>query len=325
MFKFKIVIFFLCSLFGIINSTKLIESDLLLYEYDFNRSEGLNLFEYLILVKKDFLYYLLNFVFSNHISNSFKLFLFFVTFISYVIYFLTLLNFSFDSSKVMVEKYTLILIGMFMPLLFSLSGHLIRQFLAISIALMALSVYEKRNFSSLMLLIISILIHSSCALFILYFVFRIKNSIFKWVIFFLGLLFFLLFRDLFDNIPGFTRLNSIEIGANLQPLGLNVITFVIVNFSFVLILFFRRKVHPSFSPLFKVFSLLCMLVLYFRVENNHEVATRLLPFIYFIWPLVLFFFLKQFKEKRILFYLSIFFNICIFSYSLFSGTWTYFV
>ena len=227
------VIFILCIILSLINYTKSIDGDLVLYLTQFNMADKYSYFEYLIFSFKDPVYYSFKYFFYNFVNSDFSLFLFSTTFISYWFLLKGVLNFASRFSIKIIDTLLIILLTAFFPQVFSFSAHLIRQFLAISIGFYALSeFYSKNHKKSIFLLLLSILVHSSNLIFVLFFLyeFKVKKLIFYVIIFSVitGFLFSSKFMFIFN---GFNRINNLTTGgAILKPVSFLVVFLVSVFF-----------------------------------------------------------------------------------------------
>ena len=129
----NLLIIFLALSLSFINMTKVPENDLQFHAYQYLFVENRSLFEYLVIIKKEPIGYIFNFL-IYHISNgSIKIWIFVFTFSSYLLFFSALKLFF----QKITAPYHLLVFGLilaaFFPQLFSLSAHLIRQFIASSI------------------------------------------------------------------------------------------------------------------------------------------------------------------------------------------------
>lgn len=135
---FKIFIFLISTFLGLINSTKIPESDLLSYINLFKDIPNYSFFEYIFLKGKEPIYFSLNYLLYYLTNGNTNIYLILSTIISYSFFLLALFKFHkhINSSNSLIVFS--ILTAAFLPQLFSLSAHLNRQFLATSIFLYAL-------------------------------------------------------------------------------------------------------------------------------------------------------------------------------------------
>lgn len=136
---------------AVINSTKFLESDLLRYANDYNFGDFS--FEN---IEKEPLYFLLKFLFTEF-NIDFQHFVFFT---SFFFYFLIFKCIEIICKKKFTLANSLILMVCFMPEVFSLSAHLIRQMMSISLFIYGITTSKKKY------MFLSIFLHSSSLLFI---------------------------------------------------------------------------------------------------------------------------------------------------------------
>lgn len=325
-YGFNFLLIITCSLLGLINSKKIIESDLILYSNQFELSQEYSFFEYLVINFKDPLYYSTNYLFYHFISNDFSFFIFFLTFVSY--YFLLKATYIFSNGIGLKNNFAIfavILCALF-PQLFSFSGHLLRQFLSISIGyyFISLFLFVKSSKYYAVILILSSLIHSSNLIFVPFLFFKSNiKSLFKYSIF-ISPLVFLIYSLLNSNSPlinGFRRLQNITKGAELEPLSQSLIMLIIVMFFLNFIN--NYKIERSINKIIFDRIFFFLIFLFFIFINNTEISSRLLPNIYFFWPIILSFFFKKIKFNSYGLLLSVIFILGIFIYNLNFGVWTY--
>ncbi len=117
---------------GLINTTKKYESDLLTYFNEFQLAADLSFFEYLSSLGKDSFFYGAMYFF--HWVASFELFVFFFTFFSYY-FLLKAVRLFYEKIANNTDAFFAVLFAVLFFEIFSLSAHLVRQFLAFSILL----------------------------------------------------------------------------------------------------------------------------------------------------------------------------------------------
>jgi hypothetical protein len=159
------VFFALLALFlGFLNMTKIPENDLAAHAITYLESREYSFIGYLLYIGKEYVFYSLSYCFYYLTNGSIKLWVLTITFASYYIFFLAVYDFfkKFNASNSVV--LFAIMITAFFPQLFSLSAHLIRQFLAASILVYFLVqkvIYERNCWY---LPIVGVFIHSSTLL-----------------------------------------------------------------------------------------------------------------------------------------------------------------
>jgi EpsG family len=151
---------------GLINATKYPDSDLINYLDWFASARELPLNTFLLTNSREPLYFLGLYGIANLPYSSNQLFVFLSTLISYLIFLFAVIRTGVHlkiRGKVIIAYISLLL---FFAPLFSLSAHLMRQFLAASIVTLFLSEYIASGKRRWGILLTAILIHYSAAVFI---------------------------------------------------------------------------------------------------------------------------------------------------------------
>ena len=150
---------------GLINVTKELTSDLQTYAYYFEFSSDISITEFLTLMGKEPIFFSVMHFFSAGLSSDFKLFVFALTATSYFFIFSaiqTYIRHNFADSRHAIVP---IILTAFFFELFSLSGHLIRQFLAGALVFWGLLSIQKPS-RKFFIMCIAGFIHSSALFFI---------------------------------------------------------------------------------------------------------------------------------------------------------------
>lgn len=325
----RLVIFLLSFLLGIINAGKVIESDLILYSKQFELASNTSVVEYLILNFKDPVYYFLNYVINNFVSDNFQIFIFLFSVISYS--FLLSATHLFCKAMGLSSSQAIIpiLITALSPQIFSFSAHLLRQFLAVSIGFYATAKYlfSSQKKVPILLLFVSILAHSSNLVFISFFLIDLDfKKIMVWGLFSIPIIVavYVFMNSGSVLVNGFLRINNLEAGAQLEPVGFIVFVFVglFAVFNFVLNRYLTNCLTEK--VLFdKMFWIISGLFFFFALSNNTEISNRLLPILYFFIPIIISLFVKELKISFTSRVCIIGCFILLFCYNLFYGTWSY--
>lgn len=156
----------LALLLGLINTTKIPASDMQDYVQWFYDAQGSNFWEYIWLEGKEPLYHAVVYMLSNVFLGNKNAFVISLTFISY---FLVLYSLVYLGKKIQLNQK--IMIGIivttaFFPQLFSISMHVIRQFLAGSILTYFFAILICVGKKKWSLLLIATLIHTSALIFV---------------------------------------------------------------------------------------------------------------------------------------------------------------
>jgi hypothetical protein len=170
--KFIVLFILLASFLSLINSTKTPESDLLAYQELYLSSVDKNFIEYFHYIKdvnylKEPIFPILNFLISLFIGDKFNLYLYLLSFSIYYI--------QFKAIHIYYEKvnnnglhiiFSVVLLAFFNEY-FSLTMHLLRQTLALSILIYCIIDKFVNNKNHLLLLCIAIMIHTTSFMFAL--------------------------------------------------------------------------------------------------------------------------------------------------------------
>ena len=160
------VIILISFILGFINTTKIPESDMLTYSESYNYAKTTSFFNFLDAFGKEPVYYIAMYVFGGLLNAEFKLFVFLQTALAYSLFLYSIFKFYIKvSGRINLAIFALLVGSLFFEL-FSLSAHLMRQFLASSILLFCIvnyCLYKKNNW---FLLGISAFIHSTIFFFL---------------------------------------------------------------------------------------------------------------------------------------------------------------
>ncbi|MCH7414627.1 EpsG family protein [Belliella sp. R4-6] len=335
----KSFVFISCCILSFINTLKVPESDLINYVDDFNSIFDYGFIEYLILKGKEPLFYASNYIIF-HLSNGSEFFFIFIySFISYIF----ILNSLCLLQKLMkFDDYFLffgLLILMLFPNLFSISAHLIRQFLASSMILLALMRYVAIKKSPFVLLVAASLTHSTSLVFFLMYLplmskeIKVKNYFNLLLIVFIIYMLFNIFFDkiiaLFSSVPFVNyiilRMANKGQGIELESIGYLGLLLFLLNILLFLVVLKRYK----YNGLNLIFNLILFLTVFVLLNyQNTELALRFGFYLYFFFPISLYLFVGtvSFFNKKLLFNISLLFIIIFevwFIFKLFYGTWEY--
>ena len=328
----KIIIINIAAFYGLLNTTKIPASDLIAYHYYFMKAGQLSFFEFLNLFKAEYLYYSFTYISHYIFFGSWELFIFTTTFISFYLIFLSVelilkkINITSNFDRIIA-----ILIVATFYLLFALSGHLLRNFIAASIILYFVTNYFFYNNNKWIYFVSAFFIHSSSFIFIASYLIPTEISfkylyqiIFKFLMisFILYLMMqlygVLLFKDLYiyNRISNFNiEIISIDMNTILWAIG------VTVGFLFYNTFINTQENYQNFLRYIMLTSI--VIILGFLVPDS-VVQQRMFFYLYFlIIPIYLILLIKPNKIFRNLnvFVLSIFTIYFIDNY--FNGVWSY--
>lgn len=338
--KSKAIFLILGLCIGFINTLKVPESDLLNYIDYFNLSANYNFFDYIILQNKAYVYFSLNYISYYLLGGNFNIFIILYTGISYFFIFsaIRLLD---KKLKLGYHSYLLaIIITVFFPNIFSISAHLMRQFLAISIIIFFIikNIFDGDK-KSVIYFFIASLIHSSSLFFIILFFpgLNKKISLLKGFLFltFTFIFFYSIsnYSNFFQSIPilgyAINRFLNKE-NAIWETGNLSILIFV---FQFFILLVFylgilKNKIIRDYR-VNKLFYITFFLVIFIIANyNNTEIALRFNFYIYFLLPISFYFIFGLLKINRVN-YLTLFNGIIFivfftwFFIDLINGRWEY--
>lgn len=317
----SIVLFLAIVGLGLLNSAKHIESDLILYQKQFLLNETLDFVSYLLVNRKDFGYYVLNFLVYRLISEDFRDFLFLHSCLSYYLFYTgskRLATYFNISSRLRMSVFIFLIL---LPMLFSFSAHILRQFLAIAIGYYSISYLNERRGLATVVLLLSCLIHSSNIVFLPILAFNSRAGILNASV--IAAILFFAKGFISEYVPGLDRINSLDGGAELEAISmitkLSVLLFLIVSVYFL----WRNRESDKRQVIF-LLVILHFLVLSFDFYNFSELSTRFLPNIYVFWPLLISLTIDRFKERDLLKLCFTFTLSILFVFNIVTGTWSYF-
>ncbi|MFD2535852.1 EpsG family protein [Gelatiniphilus marinus] len=339
----RICFFYIALFLAIINTLKVPENDLKMYLWQYNLVETNTFFDYIFLFKKEQFFYFFNYVTYKLTSGSFIWYVAIFTVISYYLIFTSIWKVH-KSLKGSVYSFLLCIgISVLFPMLFSLSAHLMRQFLASSLIMYVLvsKIFYKEN--KYLYYILAVLTHSTSLIFLMIFLPINKKvkllRIFVISILFLAIVFSLFYyaetlHSIFDSVPVVSyvleRLSNPDGIFKTDNLGL-------VNYAlqlFVVVLFYLQSISDNFKNIvyerYKLFFISLLLFL-FIISNyyNTEIALRFSFYIYFLFPLSFYFYGELFSSRfskainQISFVPIILVFLLWFIVKLKNGSWTY--
>lgn len=343
-YNYTLLCFFFTSLFlGLINSLKVPESDLINYINFFEAVPDFNLVEYLLFTGREFLFNLLNYVLFYLTTGNSSVYIVVLTSASYFLLFYSLLKMhqvlNYGKSSLLLSIGAAILF----PTLFSLSAHLIRQFLASSLVMLFLVDYFFYNKRRFLIITIAGLIHTTAFFFIIFLAPLFKQNLtngktLKKLLFpiLLILISIYLFDELLDLLRTFPiasyiidRITFTDKYASFNKLGLT--NFILLGFNIVITyLACRSKNYKKTHRAKGIFLVNLVLLLFIILNyNNTEIALRFSFFAYFLFPFSFYFLRNVFFNKYLnntfliiaLFILLML--LILFVLNLFYGVWTY--
>ena len=171
------LLYFLISIYlGLINTTKVPVSDLLMYKRSFDLASDMNLFDYLSLFTKEIVFYIATYLSNKLFFGNFKLYVILFTFLQYYLVFISIHKYWKTNDKNLLI-FSIIIFALLSRYFFA-SAHLVRQILACSIFVYFFTtrIVDKKTYW--WLIPIAILVHSSSLLlFLLSFIPKIREKL----------------------------------------------------------------------------------------------------------------------------------------------------
>lgn len=152
---------------SLINSTKLPESDLLVYLDHYNALRGLSLIDLIEAQQHEILFHLFSWIAINYLLLSDAGYVFLLSNLFYLTLLIALYKYGDQRQESIFKIIGVIFFLALFPPLFSISAHIIRQVIAGAIATLALVNTTKTARSNLLLLSVATLFHTSAAVFFL--------------------------------------------------------------------------------------------------------------------------------------------------------------
>lgn len=296
---------FIALYFGLINTTRVPESDLLVYKGYFDNASFLSIGEYMASFNQELIFYFSTYILNKIFFGNFYLYLIFTTFISFFLVFISIHKFW----KVENKKYILYSVFIFASYssFFFSSSHLIRQIIAESIFLFFFIEKIVNNKNKWFLIPLATLIHSSSLiLFLISFIPKLKEKLSLkvfMVLFFITIIILIFGSDIIKILDlytqGFSFLNYpikrfIEMGINedswydgkgVDGIRLNYIIFFLIP---IVVAYSIKDRNSLIFSLFN-FCILYIGILELFVASNFtfmqlRMAYYLPMFIPFVWP-----------------------------------------
>lgn len=330
-----VIIVYISFLLGLINSTKFPENDLAVYLERYNMADNRGFFEYIFLFWKDPLFQIYTFFLNKILFSSDKLYVIFTTFLSYYLYLISILKILDFYPVKKSTKLIVIFFAALSPVLFSISAHLIRQFMATCLLVYFLAYKSQTGKNNYIVLLIAMMTHSSVILFAPFILLKsIKNKIkFNQIIylFIFGVVLFNVFiivaTDLLQNYNliffEYAIKKALEGDSHeLIPLSaLNI--FIILS---MMIYFTISSLIKNEQDQIHVYTNIVLIIssIIFLYINNVEFSKRLYFNLYFFIPYLLITIINLLDRLNIGLKI-VFINIILFVFvgSLYFSEWTY--
>ncbi|NVK51783.1 MAG: EpsG family protein [Flavobacteriaceae bacterium] len=355
----NLFITFLAFFLAFLNSTKIPENDLIHHGSQYLMAGDYTFFQYLGSIYKEPLYYIFNYLFFYLSNGSFIFWVITFTFFSYFLFFQAVKMFFLKINAPTSQLVFGLVIAAFFPQLFSLSAHLIRQFIANAFFIYFAmdKIFYKKN--KWWLVVAGVFTHASSIIlfFLVYFkplrdfkkhkVLNIALIVLLLSYQFVGklLLYFLGgINDTFKYILERASTDTTFDLGNFQPLNY-VMMFVMIAIALTSRKIIGRqfiKMNESIEDTKEEsinknqerlliekdskFFFSTMIVFSFFILanlNQSELSNRLFFYMFFYFPFVLPLFIARFKQKDLIYYALSILLMLFFTYRLVFGTWEY--
>jgi hypothetical protein len=322
----NILIFNISLFFGLLNATKVIDSDLIAYHYYFTTLSQLDIDKYFDNFSTEYLYYFITYI-SSHLIN-WEIFITLLTFISFMLIFHSIKIVLEYKKADFVSSILTILVFASFYLYFSHSAHLLRNFISACLIFYFVVnlIFKNKNYYGLLLS--SILIHSSAVVgFLIYykklFSFKLisvaKYSLISVILFFTIDYYFNVINYITYRISNFENFSLINITITNFILGLLIFILTIL-LSSKFVDKYNMRIEAKYYLQFYIIILILGLVLY----PIDIIKARILFYLYFISiPLYILIFINN----KIIYWTVTFtlflLNIYMFYKNFYFGPWKY--
>tara|TARA_R110001632_G_scaffold101693_1_gene209583 strand:- start:9900 stop:11174 length:1275 start_codon:yes stop_codon:yes gene_type:complete len=355
----NLFITFLSFFLAFLNSTKIPDNDLVHHGRQYLMAGDYSFFQYLGSIYKEPFYYIFNYIFFYLSNGSFIFWILTITFFSYFMFFQAVKMFFIKINAPTSQLVFGLVLAAFFPQLFSLSAHLIRQFIANAFLIYFAidKIFYKRN--KWWLVLAGVFIHaSSIILFFLVYFKPLRN--FKKYKFlnialillllsyqYIGKLLLYFFGDINDTFKYILERASADTTFDLGDF--NSFNYVMM-FTMITIALTSKKVigrqlmkvnenieDTEENPVDKnekrlliekdsQFFFSTMIVFSFFILanlNQSELSSRLFFYVFFYFPFILPLFIARFKQRDLIYYIMSVLLMLFFTYRLVFGTWEY--
>jgi hypothetical protein len=336
---------------GCVNSTKVPENDLVWYLREYLEAGSMPFLEYLssfgtmgntvgiLASSKEVVFAIFNYVTYQFLGDNTKLYVLFYSFVAYS--FLNLAVYKFGKAVKIPNKFivTTIFIMSFTPYIFTMSGILLRQFLAASLLMYILVnklFYEKKSYLLIICMVLIILLHFYLFPFLFVPFFK-KSLLNKNTILYYLLIVIVLFNvqnialvllPIFEDIATLKYIlnrASQDTTFDLGRLSLaKIITSILTALSPLTLIYLLRPRLKKENGLIHFFNVLLVLVI-FILANLHqsELSNRMNFYVWQFFPFVFLLYTWYFKIHRLMLICIVVFIVIFFIYYLSAGMWTY--
>ena len=322
---------------ALVNVTKLPENDMAVYLEAFKDAKSMNLSTFLLLQTREPLYYIVIYGLANLTGFDGRAYIFLSTLVSYLVFGTAVLRLASALKLQGRATLSLLVFLLFFTLLFNLSSHLLRQFLAASILMLFLADKAVSGRVRWVLGLLGVMIHfSSLPLFLLSLVQPSKrfSGFFSILLHTLALLVIyvvtILAAPLLLDLPllgiVFQRIASGEEG-ELDRLTVPIL-FMAAFFMVVSLYSLAYKTTLAFGvqewTVHLCMITVCGIVLMYGAQPSiSEIPLRYFFYVYFLMFLILVFLMVRTSIIRSVIHIMALLSIPMFFYNLSNGEWTF--
>lgn len=312
LFKAEIYFYFLLLALvpGMVNYTKLPELDLAQYVDEYYRLYHLKITEVSSVSPVDPFFYYTSFLLAHMSGGNAQLLPFFWTTLTYFCFFCALYEFNEvfrdGSKKRMVGT---VFFALMIGLDFSLSAHLIRQYAALSILMIAIARYCN-NKKYILFLVLAFCTHFSTAIFLpIFLMMKLPSktlTISLWILFLLALkVGSVNILEYLDLLPGFSNAALVNIAEKATVYvekddgGLNLRLYVEIAFYLIIVVYMLMKGKDKYSKetgnAIRKFGLIFIgfIIVLLLVRNNNLLMFRYFFYLAFLTTMVLLILFRQ--------------------------------
>ena len=291
---------------ALLNANKIFVSDVVGYYNIFEQAYNFQFLDYMKKFSKTTqpILYIFNYIIHYLMDFSPRAYVFIVTFVPYLILFFSIKKIL-DKSNLENSFYFIILLSiMISPLIFQLSGHLIRQFFSFSLLFLAISMDNR--LSMVFFYIISLLTHAMSIIFfpIIFFIFFRKkiNNYDSTLIFGIAfILILIIFALLFFDNYYLQRWRSLFLDAQImvRSVGIGYKILTVLSIIFCIINFFKKKNYFEF--IFSNFNLVFYFFIFYSLFSLslNKISIRYAMYLYVSLPIIIFISVKDIYVKYI--------------------------
>jgi hypothetical protein len=331
--------FFIALFLGALNICKVPESDMANYIDEYQQIPFYRFTDYLFIKQKEPVFYFFNYCIYHIFFGSVSGYIMVCSVVSYMLIFYSLWKMHIAMGLNKYNFMIAIAVAVLFPNIFSISAHLMRQFLAESLILYVVVEYVFYSKRKIIPFLLAVFTHTSSALMGVVFIPFFKRKLTRKNILLVavcavavGSLLFKFagyFVDMVDDsnsvlLYGLNRLSDRKNA--WQTDNISILMILLYAITLIIFYFAAKKISIKISALF--YLTLILLVFVLVNYNDTEIALRFSFYLYFFVPFAFYFLpnvlkIKDKNMQHILFSSITLLFLCWFIYKLNYGTWTY--